>query len=217
MRRLLLAIALGLSASAGWAQSFLEVINATEMRTTTASNRVMGAGTTFVVGRLRSVLDLQPQQQAFVSFALVGGSASGPDFFSAAGSRLTSASPIGTSFELGLAGAGLLDFGFGRGTGSVLVGNAGNASWLDANFGIVLAADRRSGFLLFEDARLGSDFDYDDLVVRFQLRLSPVAPVPEPSTLLLAVAGLAVLVLSRRRRGFGQLSRNRPSVVTSPA
>lgn len=214
MRNPLLALALCLSVTTAGAQSFLEVINGTEMRTTTASHRVLGSGTTFTVGRLRSVLDLQPQQQAFLSFGLVGSSAAGPDFLSAFGSRLTSTSAIGTAIEARVTAGGLLDFGFGRGTGSVLVTNAANASWLDANFGIVLAPDRRSGMLLFEDARLGSDFDYDDLVVRFQLRVTPTAPVPEPTTLALAAAGLAVLAASRRWRGIRELSRNRPRPVT---
>lgn len=181
--------------------SFFEIINGTDQRSTTASNQVFGAGQIFVVGRLRSVLDLAPAQTAHVAFSVYGASAQATDFFKAYGSSLAALPARSAPFETQLTSAGLLDLAFGHNATTNVVTNPGNASWLDANFGIILDPGRRSGWLLFEDARLGSDYDYDDLVVKFQMRLSATAPVPEPSAVLLAVAGIGVLgVVANRRR-----------------
>jgi PEP-CTERM motif len=181
------------------ADSFLEVINGSERRTgffvTSSGSESLG----FVIGRLRYSLDLAPTEAAFMTFTVLNErSASAQSSFMVPGA---SVSTDGLSYSLRLTNSALADFTFAR-TDGMRVSNNNNASWQDMNFGIALDANGLGGRLLLEDALLGSDFDYNDLTVRFQLR---VAPIPEPSTYALAAVGLGVLagVHRRRRRSTG--------------
>jgi PEP-CTERM motif len=196
-----LAVAAALcAATAAKADSFLEIINGTERRSAFVSTTGPAQFQDFVIGRLRYVVDAIPGQATYMTFTVLGssapGSASMPSFLPPLGAAVSS---DGRSFSLALSGSGMADFGFLR-TDSARVSNQNNASWQDMNFGIVLDPGRLSGHLLLEDALLGSDFDYNDLTIRFQMR---VAPVPEPSTYALMLAGLGVVGWAARRRRSG--------------
>lgn len=189
-----IAVCLSLGAAGAQAETFLEIINASQTRTVLAP----GEGSTLqpqdaVVGRLRYVVDVRPGESAFMTFTVLGGPRlpSDPSF------GLTQGTPNlgGTVFSQQVTAGGLANFSFTRADGAA-IGNFNNASWQDMNFAVVLNPDRMSGRLLLEDALLGSDFDYNDLTVRFQMR---VAPVPEPSTYALALAGLGLVGWSTRR------------------
>lgn len=187
------------AAQAQAADSFLEIINASGSRVSTGSNRVLGAGQAMVIGSLRSVIDAS--QQASITYSLVGASTPVIDHFQAGGyTMLSNGGGQGTITTA--ASSGLLDLAFGLNPTAVpWVSNAGNFDGTGANFGVVLHADRQSGYLLFEDALLGADYDYDDMVVRFKLNVSTTAPVPEPSSVVLSLAGLGLLAgLARRRQ-----------------
>jgi hypothetical protein len=189
-------------AQAQAADSFMEIINASGTRTTTAANKVLGAGQSMVIGSLRSVIDAS--QTAELQFDWVGGSTPVADYFTAF-SRTLLSTGSGLTATGAAVDSGLVDLAFGRNVGAApVVTNASNFDGIKANFGVVLNADRQSGYLLFEDARLGSDYDYDDMVLRFKLNVSTTAPVPEPSSVLLSLAGLGLLggvVRRRQRRG----------------
>lgn len=195
-RLLALGAALFCSVSAVQAQSFLEVINASALRTTSASTQIVGAGVNLVVGQLR--LRVEEGQRAFITYTFEGAEANGRNQFFGPGesSMVDSLAAIGTLITTPVS-SGLLDFGF-RGVGLAgLTSNANNFGWNASQFGIVLDAGRLSGRLLFEDGRLRPDFDYDDFVVRFDVH---VVPVPEPGSIALLMAGLGVLGLARHRR-----------------
>jgi PEP-CTERM motif len=176
------------------AESFLEVVNGSERRSAFFVSNGVTEPLGFVIGRLRYDVDLAPGEVAFLTFTVLGDqSLPALPSFTVPGATL---SADGRSYSLRVTGNSLADFSFSRADGT-RVSNSNNASWQDMNFGIALDANRLGGQLLLEDALLGNDFDYNDLTVRFQMR---VAPIPEPSTYALAAAGLGVLVLVQRRR-----------------
>jgi hypothetical protein len=196
-------------ASAARADSFLEVINGTGQR----SGFVVTNGTTqlenFVIGRLRYVVDVLPGESAYMTFTVLGPQMpTSPSFQAPPGAAL---SADGRSFSLAIPRSGVADFGFAR-ADRAQISNQNNASWQDMNFGILLDANRLSGRLLLEDALLGNDFDYNDLTIGFQMR---VAPVPEPSTYALALAGLGVLGFVTRRRRHAADNAVNPSANPS--
>ena len=198
-RLLALGLALAATLPAARAESFLEIVGGTSARTTTGATQVVGAGVAFTVGKLRLTLD--PGQSAFISYTFEGADAAQRNqFFGPGGaSMIDSRAGAGTTL-ITRADAGLLDISF-KSAGGSDANIRSNYGWNDANVGIVLDQGGRSGRLLFEDGRgrLGSDFDYDDMVVRFNVN---VAPIPEASSFALVAAGLGVLgVLLRRRRG----------------
>jgi hypothetical protein len=187
-------------ASVAHAQSFLEVINGTERRTAFAVTGTSVDPVGIVVGRLRHDLDLQPGEAAYLTFTVLGlAGQNGAASFSMPGATLT-----GSTYSMRVTSDGMTDFRFSRADGRSVT-NGNNASWQDMSFGIALDADRMGGRLFLEDALLGNDFDYNDLTVRFQMR---VAPIPEPSTYALAMAGLGVLALVRRRRSSSNSSQS---------
>ena len=197
LRPFALGLALAAWLPAAKAESFLEVIGGTSARNTTGANQIVGSGVNFTVGKLRLTLD--PGQRAFISYTFEGAEAAQRNqFFGPGGaSMIDSRASLGTALTT-QADAGLLDIAFqsaGRGESN----NRNNYAWNDANVGIVLDKGGLSGRLLFEDgrSRLGSDYDYDDMVIRFNCT---VAPVPEASSVLMLTAGIGVFALSLRRR-----------------
>lgn len=204
LRLLALGLALAAALPSVKAQTFLEVVNGTSARTTTASTQVVGSGVNFAVGKLR--LSLDAGQRAFITYTFEGAESSLRDqFFGPGGSSmLDNLASAGTLLTTRVDG-GLLDFGF-KSAGGSLTSNSSNYAWNDANIGVVLDSSRLSGRLLFEDgrSRLGSDYDYDDMVVRFNVN---VVPVPEASSTAMLLAGGGLLVLLQRRR-----QRNRVAV-----
>lgn len=194
-------LALGLALAAGLpsarADSFLEVVNGSASRTTTASTQGLGSGTAFTVGKLRLTLDAG--QRAFITYTFDGAEAAQRNqFFGPGGASMIDSSAVAGTLLTTRVDPGLLDFAF-QSTGRSATTNRDNFGWNAANVGVVLASDRLSGRLMFEDGRgrLGSDLDYDDMVVSFKIN---VAPVPEAGTVLLMTAGLGVLALALRSR-----------------
>jgi hypothetical protein len=182
-------------------QTFLEVIQSSAQRSTTGSNQISGPGVEFIVGRLR--LNLGTAANAFVTYT-VEGSADAfnrTQFFGPGGSSmLDSRAGAGAQITAPLAAGGILDFSFASVGANTVIANASNAFWNRSNFGIALDPSGLSGRLLFEDGRsIRPDYDYDDLVIRFDIQ---VAPVPEPGSVLLLLAGGATLgfMLRARRR-----------------
>ena len=96
--------------------------------------------------------------------------------------------------------AGLIDFSFRSVGSSAVAVNGNNHGWSGSQFGTVLDPGLLSGRLLFENGRFRPDFDFDDMVIRFQVN---VAPVPEADTVVMLLAGLALLFW------FGQRARSR--------
>jgi hypothetical protein len=197
LRLLALGIVLASTLPSAKAQSFLEIVNGTSARTTTAATQVVGRGLDFAVGKLR--LTLAPGQRAFISYTFEGAESSLRDqFFGPGGSSMIdNLASVGTLLTTRV-DAGLLDFSF-QSAGGTAVSNRDNYAWNDANIGVLLDSNRLSGRLLFEDgrSRLGSDYDYDDMVVRFNVNISPV---PEASSVAMLLAGFGLIALVRRRQ-----------------
>lgn len=112
---------------------------------------------------------------------------------------VTESSGSSASGYVGAAGA--LDFGFRDNHGGLVHNTAGASMSLLSNPSFVVLGRRlplsgATSYLLgFNDSYRG-DADFDDLVVRVS-----VAPIPEPSTYALMLAGLgAVGFIARRRR-----------------
>lgn len=202
LRLLIVSLALATLVPVAKAASFLEVVNGTAARSTTGATQVVGSGLDFVVGKLR--LSLDAGQQAFISYTFEGAEAAQRNqFFGPGGSSMIdSLALVGTMITTRV-DAGLLDVSFqsfGAGpTGNRSTSNANNYGWNDANVGIVLDRGGLSGRMLFEDGRgrLGSDFDYDDMVIRFKVNVSPV---PEASSVAMLVAGFGLMAWVHRRR-----------------
>jgi PEP-CTERM motif len=176
-------------------ESFFEVVQASSMNVTTARNSVLGAGQQFLVGQLQMNLGkdaaradvrfsvLGSESSSLVSLILKGGATS-------ISNRAAAGNSITDSFA-----AGLVDFSFASPTGAVR--NGFNSAFNTDHYGIALDSTGLSGVLLFNNGAAVSQFDYDDLVVRFS---ATVVPVPEAGTLTLMAAGLGVLGLVARRR-----------------
>jgi hypothetical protein len=202
LRLLIVSLALATLVPATKAASFLEVINGSASRSTTGATQIVGAGLDFTVGKLRLTLDAG--QQAFISYTLEGAEAAQRNqFFGPGGSSMIdSLASVGTMITTRI-DAGLLDLSFqSAGTGlakNFSTSNANNYGWNDANVGILLDRGGLSGRMLFEDGRgrLGSDYDYDDMVIRFKVNVSPV---PEASSAAMLFAGFGLMAFMHRRR-----------------
>lgn len=96
-------------------------------------------------------------------------------------------SNLGASFTFENVAAGLLNFGFLSNGAGALRGNGHAAT------GLMLADDRLSALILFNDC--GGDRDFDDMVVKMS-----VTPVPEPEAIAMLLAGLGLVGLVARRR-----------------
>jgi hypothetical protein len=119
-----------------------------------------------------------------------------------------SSSPVGSSFSQQVSGPGLLNFWFGTIYPKKDLAIVGNALVFghDASFSVLenysfKGANYRYA-LLFNDCggngcKKGSDYDFDDMVVGVNF----TAPVPEPETYAMMLAGLGMLgTVVRRRR-----------------
>jgi PEP-CTERM motif len=202
LRLLIVSLALASLVPATKAASFLEVVNGSAARSTTGATQIVGSGLDFTVGKLR--LSLDAGQQAFISYSFEGAEAAQRNqFFGPGGSSMIdSLASVGTMITTRI-DAGLLDVSF-QSVGATAAGNrstsnAHNYGWNDANVGIVLDRSGLSGRLLFEDGRgrLGSDYDYDDMVIKFSVNVSPV---PEASSAAMLFAGFGLMAWMQRRR-----------------
>lgn len=197
LRFLALGLALAGALPAARADSFLELVGGSASRTTTASTQIVGSGIDFTVGKLRLTLD--PGQRAFITYTFEGAeSAQRNQFFGPGGASMIDSTASAGTLLTTRVDPGLLDFAF-QSSGRQAMGNRDNYGWNAANVGVVLAKDRMSGRLMFEDGRgrLGSDLDYDDMVVDFKVC---VTPVPEAGMVLLMTAGFGVLWIALRTR-----------------
>ncbi len=188
-------------APAAQAQSFLEVVNATSAGRTNGSSQILGGPVDYAVGRLRLTLDPRQLRGATISYAYESkdlGTGVRNQFFGPGGFSMIDSNAAFNTMVTAPVLTGLLDFSFhtlGELSGAA---NGRNYAWNDSNFGVSLDRGGLSGKLLFEDGAFGSGgMDYDDMVVRFQLNVSPV---PEASSILMLAAGAAVLSLSQLRR-----------------
>lgn len=146
---------------------------------------------------------LLTEAAASVTFTLVGQETRLNNTFSAGGQTLSNfthgkkgdkvgkggghMSNLGASFSFENVAAGLLNFGFLSNGAGALRGNGHAAT------GLMLADDKRSALILFNDR--GGDRDFDDMVVMLS-----VSPVPEPATYAMLLGGLGLLGLMARRR-----------------
>lgn len=110
---------------------------------------------------------------------------------------LTEANAVGTTIS-GLIGPGSVQFSFtdtnhsntfSNGSGNIaFVANRATTSL--GSFAYIIG---------FNDSFTG-DGDYDDFVVGVNFAVTPLAPVPEPETYAMMLAGLGLLVIAGRRR-----------------
>ena len=179
------------AATAG--DAYLSVFEPSSTQFTTEANDHFGEGRSFVHGGLRLVMDAGTS--ATINYTMYSKEAAVIDEFSAgSGSvdRLDNGMAAGTTITRNIK-PGLLDFGF---RSRDLAADTNHGAF-DNAVGIVLGADKRSGWLLFDDNFYGMDRDYDDMVVRFKVTTQPV---PEPQNLALMLAGLGALGVGLRRR-----------------
>lgn len=194
--RTLLFVALFLTATGARAQSFLELAHATALRTTTGATQFAAVGTQLVVAQLR--LRLDEGQRAFITYTVEGSDSTlRGQFFGPGGSSMIDSFAASGTLITAPALEGLLDYSFRSVGSNLLVQNGSNFGWNPGQFGVILDAGLLSGRLMFEDGRLRPDFDYDDLVIRFQVN---VVPVPEAGTVVMMLAGLGVLGFFGMRR-----------------
>jgi len=76
--------------------------------------------------------------------------------------------------------------------------NSDGVDWFNnnnGNIGLILARDKKSALLLFNDK--GGDKDFDDMVIRVA-----VSAVPEPETFVMLLAGLGQMGFVARRRAL---------------
>lgn len=148
---------------------------------------------TFDLSAMLKGASLVLTQPAAVTYMFVGFEAGFNNAIVSGAERLNNRSGayanLGSSFSFSSVTAAPLDFSFlSNGSGPLL----SNGS---TNTGVILAADRQSALLLFNDAFTG-DGDFDDMVVRVT-----ISAVPEPEALAMLLAGLGVVTAAVRRRG----------------
>ncbi len=113
---------------------------------------------------------------------------------------LFESSALGTTISQSV-GAGLLSFGFVDNAGSGHVFNNGDQQQKPFGFAILRGQTNKYGafdYLLGFNDSFGGDADYDDFVVG--VNFTSMAPVPEPQTFAMILAGLGLFGLSARRR-----------------
>jgi hypothetical protein len=132
-------------------------------------------------------------QPATVTYTLVGFEASFNNAFVSGSERLDNRTNrmanLGDSFSFSNLSTGALDFGFLSNGLGALRSNGSKAT------GLILADDRQSALIVFNDHRIG-DRDFDDMVIRVSL----ISAVPEPETVAMLLAGLGLLAMTRRRQ-----------------
>jgi len=185
---LLLALGIG---TANASAPGLYVDSSSSVKTTS------GFGIPAISGELSYVLGtLMVGQAGTLTFSYLGSEAGHSDYFfgSTAGSFYNKSS---TNSDISLsAAAGQLVFSFWDQTSNTSVAN-GDMVWtatLQNEFGLVRESDY-SYLLLYNDYVNNGDKDFDDMVVRVVF-----APVPEPGTYALFLAGLGLMGLIMRRR-----------------
>lgn len=198
---LLVQLALSSSSQAGTGLYVTDAGPHGGTRTTAGFDGISGlaAEQSFVYGTLRTDL------AGTLTFTYLGSEAGHTDkFFSFGDLKFNNrASNTNTPFSVAIAAGEALNFSFQDTTSNRVVSNGANvASWgnlHNANswqntIGLLKESDT-SYLLLYNDYVSGGDRDYDDMVVRVSL-----APVPEPETYTLLLAGLGLIGGIARRR-----------------
>lgn len=203
MKKLLtfLAVSVGLcgSAYASTPTTGLYVSDATGSFTTSGFNGVQSlvGEQSFVFGTLMSA------QAGTLTFSYVGSEAGHTDkFFTFNDLRFNNKTSPNSAFSLEIAAGQSLSFSFNDASSSKTVANGASVvAWGSSNanswqntFGLKKESDN-SFLLMYNDYVNNGDRDFDDMVVRVSL-----APVPEPETYAMFLAGLGLMGAIARRR-----------------
>ena len=152
---------------------------------------------------------LTVSETAILTFEFLGREADLNNSFSAGGNLLFQNATIASLYQTSVApdsvlgnygtfsmnaGAGALDFAFGRGVSTPSVFNNANPGFGLPNIAFILL-DPVTAIILFDDYDFGTEDNHDDMVIRATAR-----EIPEPATSLMILSGLGLLGYRNKRK-----------------
>lgn len=188
MKKLLLASAIFCIASAAQAVPTLTVIDSVDTTFSgyngqpVAQTGVLSSG---VLGKLGTT------GAGTVTFTYLGNESGDTNLFTFGALSLLESDSVGSSISGAVAGAGALSFTFTDSDTGLVVGNLGS------NYVVNVAGSGPYDYFLGFNDNGSLDGDFDDFVVGVSFT---AAPIPEPETYAMLLAGLGVVGFMARRR-----------------